>query len=83
MTNFTLVGTSWVFVLFRHDVEVWATHDACWEGTLHHIGSIRTGKTISQAAPIIIEAPGPVIATSHKCDLSNLAHILRAKDGDV
>ena len=38
---------------------------ASWEDTLLHIWGTRTGKTTSQAAPSIIEAPGPVIATSN------------------
>jgi len=56
---------------------------ASWEDTLLHIWGTRTGKTTSQAAPSIIEAPGPVIATSNKRDLSDLTRDLRAADGDV
>jgi type IV secretory pathway TraG/TraD family ATPase VirD4 len=56
---------------------------ASWEDTLLHIWGTRTGKTTSQAAPSIIEAPGPVIATSNKRDLSDLTRDLRATDGDV
>ncbi|MFI7483398.1 type IV secretory system conjugative DNA transfer family protein [Kocuria sp. M1R5S2] len=56
---------------------------ASWEDTLVHIWGTRTGKTTSQAAPSIIEAPGPVIATSNKRDLSDLTRDLRAEKGDV
>lgn len=56
---------------------------ASWEDTLLHIWGTRTGKTTSQAAPSIIEAPGPVIATSNKRDLSDLTRDLRAEGGDV
>ncbi|KUG53848.1 conjugal transfer protein [Kocuria rosea subsp. polaris] len=56
---------------------------ASWEDTLLHIWGTRTGKTTSQAAPSIIEAPGPVIATSNKRDLSDLTRDLRAENGDV
>ena len=56
---------------------------ASWEDTLVHIWGTRTGKTTSQAAPAIIEAPGPVIATSNKRDLSDLTRDLRAENGDV
>ncbi|WP_144836697.1 type IV secretory system conjugative DNA transfer family protein [Kocuria rosea] len=56
---------------------------ASWEDTLLHIWGTRTGKTTSQAAPSIIEAPGPVIATSNKRDLSDLTRDLRVADGDV
>lgn len=56
---------------------------ASWEDTLLHIWGTRTGKTTSQAAPSIIEAPGPVIATSNKRDLSDLTRDIRAKEGEV
>ncbi|MFF0991270.1 type IV secretory system conjugative DNA transfer family protein [Kocuria nitroreducens] len=56
---------------------------ASWEDTLVHIWGTRTGKTTSQAAPSIIEAPGPVIATSNKRDLSDLTRDIRAANGDV
>lgn len=56
---------------------------ASWEDTLVHIWGTRTGKTTSQAAPSIIEAPGPVIATSNKRDLSDPTRDIRAADGDV
>lgn len=56
---------------------------ASWEDTLVHIWGTRTGKTTSQAAPSIIEAPGPVIATSNKRDLSDLTRDIRAGEGDV
>jgi len=56
---------------------------ACWEDTLVHIWGTRTGKTTTQAAPAIIEAPGPVIATSNKRDLSDLTRDIRAEAGEV
>lgn len=56
---------------------------ASWEDTLVHIWGTRTGKTTTQAAPSIIEAPGPVIATSNKRDLSDLTRDIRAGEGDV
>ncbi|MEX5307656.1 TraM recognition domain-containing protein [Kocuria sp. CPCC 205258] len=56
---------------------------ASWEDTLVHIWGTRTGKTTSQAAPSIIEAPGPVIATSNKRDLSDLTREPRAEAGKV
>ncbi|MHA7191976.1 type IV secretory system conjugative DNA transfer family protein [Arthrobacter sp. MDT2-16] len=56
---------------------------ASWEDTLLHIWGTRTGKTTTQAAPSIIEAPGPVIATSNKRDLSDLTRDIRAENGDV
>lgn len=56
---------------------------ASWEDTLVHIWGSRTGKTTTQAAPSIIEAPGPVIATSNKRDLSDLTRGLRAEAGQV
>lgn len=56
---------------------------ASWEDTLLHIWGTRTGKTTTQAAPSIIEAPGPVIATSNKRDLSDLTRDIRSENGDV
>lgn len=56
---------------------------ASWEDTLLHIWGTRTGKTTTQAAPSIIEAPGPVIATSNKRDLTDLTRDIRAENGDV
>ena len=56
---------------------------ASWEDTLLHIWGTRTGKTTTQAAPSIIEAPGPVIATSNKRDLSDLTRDIRAEEGKV
>ncbi|WP_298255423.1 type IV secretory system conjugative DNA transfer family protein [uncultured Arthrobacter sp.] len=56
---------------------------ASWEDTLLHIWGTRTGKTTTQAAPSIIEAPGPVIATSNKRDLTDLTRNIRAENGDV
>lgn len=56
---------------------------ASWEDTLLHIWGTRTGKTTTQAAPAIIEAPGPVIATSNKRDLSDLTRNIRAEEGAV
>ncbi|WP_458117322.1 type IV secretory system conjugative DNA transfer family protein [Arthrobacter sp. D2-10] len=56
---------------------------ASWEDTLLHIWGTRTGKTTTQAAPSIIEAPGPVIATSNKRDLSDLTRDIRAEEGQV
>jgi type IV secretory pathway TraG/TraD family ATPase VirD4 len=56
---------------------------ASWEDTLLHIWGTRTGETTTQAAPSIIEASGPVIATSNKRDLSDLTRDIRAENGDV
>ena len=56
---------------------------ASWEDTMLHIWGTRTGKTTSQAAPTVIEAPGCVIATSNKRDLSDMTRDLRAEKGSV
>lgn len=56
---------------------------ASWEDTMLHIWGTRTGKTTSQAAPTVVEAPGCVIATSNKRDLSDMTRDLRAEKGTV
>lgn len=56
---------------------------ASWEDTMLHIWGTRMGKTTSQAGPMVIEAPGCVIATSNKRDLSDMTRDLRAEKGDV
>lgn len=56
---------------------------ASFEDTLLHIWGPRTGKTTSQAAPSIIEAPGPVVATSNKRDLLDWTRHARSGVGDV
>lgn len=56
---------------------------ASWEDTMLHIWGTRTGKTTSQAAPTVVEAPGCVVATSNKRDLSDMTRDLRAKKGTV
>lgn len=56
---------------------------ASFEDTLLHIWGPRTGKTTSQAAPSIVEAPGPVVATSNKPDLLDLTRGIRGEHGEV
>lgn len=70
-----------VFVgkMVRNGQGVWAS----FEDTLLHIWGPRTGKTTSQAAPSIIEAPGPVVATSNKRDLLDWTRSWRAGVGNV
>lgn len=56
---------------------------ASFEDTMLVIMGPRAGKTTSQAAPILIEAPGAVVATSNKRDLHDLTVASRRKTGDV
>ncbi len=42
---------------------------ATWEDMLTVVAGPRTGKTTCYAVPAILDAPGPVIVTSNKCDI--------------
>jgi len=51
---------------------------ASWEDVVVAIMAPRAGKTTSLAVPIVLAAPGPVIATSNKADLVAATAELRA-----
>jgi type IV secretory pathway TraG/TraD family ATPase VirD4 len=53
---------------------------ASWEDVVLAICAPRSGKTTSLAVPAILDAPGPVVATSNKADLLPLTRALRAAD---
>jgi hypothetical protein len=46
-----------------------------------HVWGTRSGKTSSQVIPAILDAPGPVLATSNKRDVSDVTAALRARRG--
>jgi Transglycosylase SLT domain/NlpC/P60 family/Type IV secretory system Conjugative DNA transfer len=48
-----------------------------------HVWGTRSGKTSSQVIPAILDAPGPVLATSNKRDVSDVTAALRARRGKV
>lgn len=54
-----------------------------WESVGLYIAGPRSGKTAAIATPIIIEAPGAVLATSNKRDLVDLTRGVREKRGSV
>ncbi len=56
---------------------------ASWEDTQVDIWGPRTGKTTCRAIPEVLAAPGPVIATSNKRDLSDATAPIRAERGHV
>jgi len=53
---------------------------ASWEDVVLAICAPRTGKTTCLAVPAVLDAPGPVVATSNKRDLWEHTHALRASD---
>lgn len=53
---------------------------ASWEDVVLAICAPRSGKTTCLAVPAVLDAPGPVIATSNKADLWTLTAALRARD---
>ena len=52
-----------------------------WEDVVLEIMAPRAGKTTAQAVPMVLSAPGAVIATSNKADLLMSTHALRAGQG--
>jgi hypothetical protein len=54
-----------------------------WEDVCVDVWGPRTGKTTSRAIPAILAAPGPVLATSNKRDLSDASRDVRAQRGRV
>lgn len=54
-----------------------------WEDVTLDIWGPRTGKTTSRAIPAIMAAPGPVVATSNKRDLTDATRGPRAELGKV
>ena len=46
-----------------------------------HVWGTRSGKTSSQVIPAILDAPGPVLATSNKRDVSDVTRAVRAGRG--
>jgi type IV secretory pathway TraG/TraD family ATPase VirD4 len=46
-----------------------------------HVWGTRSGKTSSQVIPSILDAPGPVLATSNKRDVSDVTAALRSRRG--
>ncbi len=53
---------------------------ASWEDVVLSICAPRSGKTTCLAVPAVLDAPGPVLATSNKPDLWTLTAALRAED---
>ncbi len=56
---------------------------ASWEDVLVAVMAPRSGKTTSLAVPAVLDAPGPVVATSNKADLWAATAQLRAETGRV
>ncbi|MER6754963.1 TraM recognition domain-containing protein [Micromonospora echinofusca] len=56
---------------------------ASWEDVLVALMAPRAGKTTALAVPTVINAPGPVIATSNKADLWAVTAAHRAEHGRV
>ena len=52
-----------------------------WEDVMLAIMAPRAGKTTSLAVPMVLSAPGPVIATSNKADLVAATEEIRARAG--
>lgn len=52
---------------------------ASWEDVTCNIWGPRTGKTTSQAVPLVIAAPGAVVATSNKRDLVDGTRLVRER----
>jgi type IV secretory pathway TraG/TraD family ATPase VirD4 len=53
---------------------------ASWEDTVLAVMAPRAGKTTALAIPAVLDAPGPVVATSNKPDLWAATATLRAQD---
>jgi type IV secretory pathway TraG/TraD family ATPase VirD4 len=53
---------------------------ASWEDVVLAVMAPRAGKTTALAVPAIIDAPGPVVATSNKADLWAATASVRARD---
>jgi type IV secretory pathway TraG/TraD family ATPase VirD4 len=53
---------------------------ASWEDVVLAICAPRSGKTTSLAIPAVLDAPGPVVATSNKADLWQHTATVRAAD---
>lgn len=56
---------------------------ASFEDTCVDIWGTRMGKSSTRSVPVIISAPGPVLATSNKPDLVQIAAAVRAERGRV
>jgi len=54
-----------------------------WEDTQIDIWGPRTGKTTSRAIPAVMDAPGAVVVTSNKRDLTDATRDPRANKGNV
>lgn len=53
---------------------------ASWEDVVLAICAPRSGKTTCLAVPAVLDAPGPVVATSNKADLWELTARVRSQD---
>ena len=56
---------------------------ASWEDVCLAVMAPRAGKTTALAVPAVLDAPGPVVATSNKADLWTTTSRLRADVGPV
>lgn len=56
---------------------------ASWEDVLLAVMAPRAGKTAALAVPAVVNAPGPVVATSNKSDLWAVTAAVRAEHGAV
>jgi hypothetical protein len=56
---------------------------ASWEDVLVAVMAPRSGKTTALAVPAVLDAPGPVVATSNKADLLAATGALRGEVGRV
>lgn len=56
---------------------------ASWEDGILAVMGPRAGKTTSLAVPLILDAPGAVLATSNRADLWATTHTARARRGRV
>jgi type IV secretory pathway TraG/TraD family ATPase VirD4 len=59
--------------------ELWSSH----EDSFYVIGPPRSGKTVSLCVPLVLDAPGALVASSTKADLLMAAAIPRAEQGPV
>lgn len=73
-------GSAWArpFATYRGIPVAARTEDSCVV-----VAPSRAGKTTSLAAPGVVDAPGPVVATSTKADLLKLTAACRAERGPV
>lgn len=60
-------------------IELWASH----EDSFFVVGPPRSGKTVSLCVPLVLDAPGAVVASSTKADLLMAAGIARRGHGAV